>query len=101
MKESFLIQINRKDTINRWIKKEYVKIDIRNKKKFVIIEKKWVLNWYKNGDAIKQLIEYRIRLLISGAKTLKLQNSLATAIPNYKFQPGIKLSVDVDPINFN
>jgi len=64
MKESFLIQINRKDTINRWIKKEYVKIDIRNKKKFVIIEKKWVLNWYKNGDAIKQLIEYRIRLLI-------------------------------------
>ncbi|MBD1159157.1 primosomal protein N' [Pelagibacterales bacterium SAG-MED19] len=44
---------------------------------------------------------YRIRLLIRGAKTLKLQNSLATVIPNYKFQPGIKLSVDVDPINFN
>ncbi len=45
--------------------------------------------------------KYRIRLLIRGAKTLKLQNSLATVIPNYKFQPGIKLSVDVDPINFN
>jgi len=45
--------------------------------------------------------KYRIRFLIRGAKTLKLQNSLATAIPNYKFQPGIKLSVDVDPINFN
>jgi len=45
--------------------------------------------------------KYRIRLLIRGAKTLKLQNSLATLIPNYKFQPGIKLSVDVDPINFN
>ena len=44
---------------------------------------------------------YRIRLLIRGAKTLKLQNSLAAAIPNYKFQSGIKLSVDVDPINFN
>ena len=44
---------------------------------------------------------YRIRLLIRGEKTLKLQNSLAAAIPNYKFQPGIKLSVDVDPINFN
>ena len=44
---------------------------------------------------------YRIRLLIRGAKTLKLQNSLAMIIPNYKFQPGIKLSVDVDPINFN
>ena len=45
--------------------------------------------------------KYRIRLLVRGAKTLKLQNSLASAIPNYKFQPGIKLSVDVDPINFN
>ena len=45
--------------------------------------------------------KYRVRLLIRGAKTLKLQNSLALAIPNYKFQPGIKLSVDVDPINFN
>ena len=45
--------------------------------------------------------KYRIRLLIRGAKTLKLQNSLATLITNYKFQPGIKLSVDVDPINFN
>jgi len=45
--------------------------------------------------------KYRIRLLIRGAKTLKLQNSLAMIIPSYKFQPGIKLSVDVDPINFN
>ncbi len=45
--------------------------------------------------------KYRIRLLIRGSKTLKLQNSLSIAIPNYKFQPGIKLSVDVDPINFN
>ena len=44
---------------------------------------------------------YRIRLLIRGAKTLKLQNSLASAITNYKFHPGIKLSVDVDPISFN
>ena len=45
--------------------------------------------------------KFRIRLLVRGAKTLKLQKSLATTIPNYKFQPGIKLSVDVDPINFN
>ena len=45
--------------------------------------------------------KYRIRLLIRGAKTLKLQNSLASTISNYKFQAGIKLSVDVDPINFN
>ena len=45
--------------------------------------------------------KYRVRLLIRGAKTLKLQRSLASIISNYKFQPGIKLSVDVDPINFN
>ena len=45
--------------------------------------------------------KYRIRLLIRGAKTLKLQNSLAKIIPVYKFPTGIKLSVDVDPISFN
>ena len=54
-----------------------------------------------NAPIFRLKKKYRIRLLIRGAKTLKLQNSLATAIPNYKFQPGIKLSVDVDPINFN
>ncbi len=45
--------------------------------------------------------KYRIRLLIRGSKTLKLQNSLAAIITNYKFPSGIKLSVDVDPISFN
>ena len=45
--------------------------------------------------------KYRIRLLIRGPKTLKLQNSLAEIIPKYKFLSGIKLSVDVDPISFN
>ena len=45
--------------------------------------------------------KYRIRLLIRGQKTLKLQNSLAEIIPNYKFPAGIKLLVDVDPISFN
>ena len=45
--------------------------------------------------------KYRIRLLIRGAKSLKLQNSIAKIIQNYKFSSGIKLSVDVDPINFN
>jgi len=54
-----------------------------------------------NAPIFKIKKKYRIRLLIRGAKTLKLQNSLAVAIQNYKFQPGIKLSVDVDPINFN
>ena len=45
--------------------------------------------------------KYRVRLLIRGSKTLKLQNSLASIISRYKFSSGIKLSVDVDPINFN
>ena len=45
--------------------------------------------------------KYRSRLLIRRAKTLNLQSSLALIISNYKFEPGIKLSVDVDPINFN
>ena len=44
---------------------------------------------------------YRVRLLIRGPKTLKMQNSLAITIPKFKFLSGIKLSVDVDPINFN
>jgi len=45
--------------------------------------------------------KYRVRLLIRGPKTLKLQNSLASIIQKYKFLSGIKLSVDVDPISFN
>ena len=45
--------------------------------------------------------KYRVRLLIRGPKTLKLQNSLALIISRYKFSSGIKLSVDVDPISFN
>jgi len=45
--------------------------------------------------------KYRVRLLVRGSKSLKLQNSIAKIISNYKFSSGIKLSVDVDPINFN
>ena len=45
--------------------------------------------------------KYRVRLLIRGSKTLKLQSSLASIISKYKFSSGIKLSVDVDPISFN
>ena len=45
--------------------------------------------------------KFRIRMLIRGSKSLKLQSSIAEIIPNYKFSSGIKLSVDVDPINFN
>ena len=45
--------------------------------------------------------KFRVRLLIRGSKSLKLQNSLAEIISKYKFSNGIKLTVDVDPINFN
>jgi len=45
--------------------------------------------------------KFRIRMLIRGSKSLNLQNSIAKIIANYKFSSGIKLSVDVDPINFN
>ena len=45
--------------------------------------------------------KFRIRFLIRGSKSMKMQNSLAKIIPKYKFFKGIKLSVDVDPINFN
>ena len=45
--------------------------------------------------------KYRVRLLIRGSKSLKLQNSLSKIIQKYKFSNRIKLSVDVDPINFN
>ena len=45
--------------------------------------------------------KFRIRLLIRGSKSMKMQNSLAKIIPKYKFSAGIKLSVDVDPINLN
>jgi len=45
--------------------------------------------------------KFRIRLLIRGSKSLKLQSSVSELIAKYKFSNGIKLTVDVDPINFN
>ncbi len=54
-----------------------------------------------NAPIFKIKKKFRVRLLIRGSKTLKLQNSLALIIPKYKFLSGIKLSVDVDPISFN
>ncbi len=44
---------------------------------------------------------YRVRLLIRGKKSMKLQKSLSEVISKYKLPLGIKLTVDVDPINFN
>jgi primosomal protein N' (replication factor Y) len=54
-----------------------------------------------NAPIFRLKRKFRIRMLIRGSKSLKLQNSIAEIIPNYKFSSGIKLSVDVDPINFN
>ena len=54
-----------------------------------------------NAPIFKLKKKYRMRLLIRGSKSIKMQNSLAQIISIYKFSPGIKLSVDVDPINFN
>ncbi len=45
--------------------------------------------------------KFRVRLLVRGSKSLKLQNSISELIKKYKFSNGIKLTVDVDPINFN
>ncbi len=54
-----------------------------------------------NAPIFRLKRKYRIRLLIRGKKSMKLQTSIAKIIPKYKFPSGIKLSVDVDPINFN
>ena len=54
-----------------------------------------------NAPIFRLKKKFRVRLLIRGIKSMKVQNSIAKIIPNYKFAAGIKLSVDVDPINFN
>ena len=54
-----------------------------------------------NAPIYKIRKNFRVRLLIRGKKSLKIQNSLSLAIKNFKFDKGIKLSVDVDPISFN
>jgi primosomal protein N' (replication factor Y) (superfamily II helicase) len=45
--------------------------------------------------------KYRVRLLIRGKKSLNTQQSLSKIISEFKFSTGMKLTVDVDPINFN
>ena len=45
--------------------------------------------------------KYRIRLLIRSKRSLKIQKSLTKIISEFKFSSGMKLTVDVDPINFN
>ena len=54
-----------------------------------------------NAPIFRLKRKFRIRLLIRGQKSLKVQNSLAKTIEKFKFPTGMKLTVDVDPINFN
>ena len=54
-----------------------------------------------NAPIFKLKKKFRIRLLIRGKKSLKVQSSLSNLISKFKFIGGIKLTVDVDPINFN
>ncbi len=54
-----------------------------------------------NAPLYKIRKKFRVRLLIRGKKSLKIQKLLSITIKNFKFEKGIKLSVDVDPISFN
>ena len=54
-----------------------------------------------NAPIYKIRKKFRVRLLIRSEKSLNIQNSLSKAVKNFKFEKGIKLSVDVDPISFN
>jgi primosomal protein N' (replication factor Y) (superfamily II helicase) len=54
-----------------------------------------------NAPIFKLKRKFRVRLLVRGKKSLKVQNSLARIISKFKFPNGMKLTVDVDPINFN
>ena len=54
-----------------------------------------------NAPIFRLKRKFRVRLLVRGKKSLNVQNSLSKIIPKFKFSSGIKLTVDVDPINFN
>jgi len=54
-----------------------------------------------NAPIFRLKSKFRVRLLVRGKKSLKVQNSLIKAISKFKFSGGMKLTVDVDPINFN
>ncbi len=54
-----------------------------------------------NAPIYKIKKKFRYRLLIRSQKNLNIQNSIREIIKKFKFSTGIKLTVDVDPINFN
>ena len=45
--------------------------------------------------------KYRYRILIKYPKNLYIQKYLSQSLNKIKISPGIKLEVDVDPINFS
>ena len=45
--------------------------------------------------------KFRSRLLIRAKKTSKIQRKLKIILKEFKISPGMKLTVDVDPITFN
>ena len=54
-----------------------------------------------NAPIFRLKKKFRVRLLVRSKKSINVQNSLAKVILKFKFLHGIKLTVDVDPINFN
>ena len=54
-----------------------------------------------NAPIFRLKKKFRTRLLVRGKKSLKVQSSLTKIISKFKFASGLKLTVDVDPINFN
>jgi len=54
-----------------------------------------------NAPIYKMKKKFRNRLLIRSKKSTQIQEKLSFVIKNFKFGPGIKLTVDVDPITFN
>jgi len=54
-----------------------------------------------NAPIYKIRKNFRNRLLIRSKKASKIQESLYLSLKKFKFLNGMKLTVDVDPINFN
>ncbi|RPG99138.1 MAG: primosomal protein N' [Candidatus Pelagibacter sp. TMED118] len=44
---------------------------------------------------------YRYRILLRSTKSLNLQKKLTNLLKKFQIQPGVKLTIDVDPISFN
>ena len=54
-----------------------------------------------NAPIYKIRGKYRNRILIRSNKSINIQKQIQNTIKNFKLPAQIKLSVDVDPINFN